>query len=333
MSEQDIICPKCGYTREKIDDEFVSREECPKCGIVYKKCIGTAPLSEEIGANPENILSTSSTAETINGDDVGAGAYEEAIGPGPAITDTDGLSKKDDIIRVEPPTARQLDYAIDLGINIPDNATKEEVSDLIDFHVRRDKSVSRQYQDFAKEHRVRFTQFTGKKTLFDRILHALKQPGKEEDMVSWFVYRVYRELVHGEYDVPIKSPKDPAIQAIASELIKDVSVIKSIRRYAGNEIIWFGQWTTPEGYVRQGGSNRTIAYRRTSSALTESLGLKPRVRSSEKCMDYKSPTQTAGHKPGKREVKNSAAPLSWPTKLVVGFFLFLVLVGILKSCH
>jgi membrane associated rhomboid family serine protease len=32
-----VICPKCGYLRQPKDDDFVSKEECPKCGVVYEK--------------------------------------------------------------------------------------------------------------------------------------------------------------------------------------------------------------------------------------------------------------------------------------------------------
>ena len=32
-----VICPRCGYLRQPKDDDFVSKNECPKCGIVYEK--------------------------------------------------------------------------------------------------------------------------------------------------------------------------------------------------------------------------------------------------------------------------------------------------------
>ena len=32
-----IVCPQCGYERKDIDNNFVSIEECPKCGVFYKK--------------------------------------------------------------------------------------------------------------------------------------------------------------------------------------------------------------------------------------------------------------------------------------------------------
>lgn len=57
------VCPQCGYERKSNDDNFVSAEECPKCGIYYKKWTSagvpndTEPLitnSEGPNVNKEN---------------------------------------------------------------------------------------------------------------------------------------------------------------------------------------------------------------------------------------------------------------------------------------
>ena len=42
-------CPRCGYHRQKSDDNFVPASECPSCGIVYSKHHGDAayPISDE----------------------------------------------------------------------------------------------------------------------------------------------------------------------------------------------------------------------------------------------------------------------------------------------
>jgi hypothetical protein len=48
------VCPKCGYERTTNDNNFVSAEECPKCGIFYKKW---NPSS--ISNNSEPILTSS----------------------------------------------------------------------------------------------------------------------------------------------------------------------------------------------------------------------------------------------------------------------------------
>ncbi len=36
---QNTKCPSCGYERTENDDRFHSKEECPKCGIFYKKYV------------------------------------------------------------------------------------------------------------------------------------------------------------------------------------------------------------------------------------------------------------------------------------------------------
>lgn len=54
------VCPQCGYERKNSDDKFISAEECPKCGIFYKKW---EPSS--ISNNTEAIL-TSNEASNIN---------------------------------------------------------------------------------------------------------------------------------------------------------------------------------------------------------------------------------------------------------------------------
>lgn len=169
----------------------------------------------------------------------------------------------------ELPTERQIAYARDLGISVSAGATKEEVSDLIDARFQKDKPAALHFQAFAKRHGVLFTQYTGKKSLFDRLFARLCRLGREEDMTAWFVFRVYRELVGGKSDVTIKDPDAEVIREIARQLVQDEAVVKSIRRYQGRDLVWFGEWTSPDGTVHNGGSNKTIAYKRASSLLRE----------------------------------------------------------------
>jgi len=169
----------------------------------------------------------------------------------------------------EPPTERQLAYARDLGIAIPADVTKQELSDLIDARLQKDKPAASHFQAFAKRFGVVFTQYVGKKSLFDRLFTHLTRPGREEDMTAWFVFRVYRELVKGRADASIKGPDDLPIREIARVLLEDKSVVQSIRRYQGRDLVWFGEWTSPDGTVHYGASNQTIAYKRASSLLRE----------------------------------------------------------------
>ncbi|HXK29887.1 MAG TPA: hypothetical protein VJ646_16705 [Candidatus Binatia bacterium] len=178
-----------------------------------------------------------------------------------------------------PPTERQLAYAKDLGISVPVDASIEDVSDLIDARLHGDKPAEARHQAIAKRYGVIFTRYTGKKALFDRLMAKLIEPGLEQDLVAWFIYRVYRELVGGKTDARIQSPDEPTIQEIARQLACDEAALKSIRRYQGRDLIWFGQWTAPDGVVHEGGSNQTIAYKRASSMLRDKLGSEVRLGS------------------------------------------------------
>ena len=46
-------CPKCGYERQRKDDEFVPQNECPKCGIIYEKFEAAHEDAKEI-SNPRH---------------------------------------------------------------------------------------------------------------------------------------------------------------------------------------------------------------------------------------------------------------------------------------
>lgn len=196
-------------------------------------------------------------------DEVHARALAEADG-----TIVDSVERLPD----EPATERQLAYAKDLGISVPVGATKEEVSDQLDVHLENDKPADARHLGFADRYGVRYTQYSGKKALYNRIHATLSAPGREQELTAWFVYRVYRELVEGREHVSIDGPDHPVIQGITAQLVQDESVLKSIRRYRGSELIWFGEWTAPDGAVHTGGSNKTIAYKRAAILLRDKAG-------------------------------------------------------------
>jgi len=168
----------------------------------------------------------------------------------------------------DPPTENQLSYAQSLGIAIPAGVTREELSDLISQRTDDDKPASADLLALATSYGAKVTNYTGKKLAFHRIFdHLTTTPDRQQDLAAWFAYRVYRELVHGAAGTAITSPNDPSIQAVAQQLAAQPDVMQSIRRYEGHRLIWFGQWTSPSGSVHEGGSNRTIAYRRAAELL------------------------------------------------------------------
>jgi len=105
--------------------------------------------------------------------------------------------------------------------------------------------------------------------LFNRIQAALTAPGREKQLLSWFTFRVYRELAGGAENAPIAGPNDPIIEEIAAQLSTNEKILKSVRRYDGADLIWFGEWTSPDGTVHNGGSNRTVAYKEAAALLKQ----------------------------------------------------------------
>ncbi len=179
----------------------------------------------------------------------------------------------DTIIQLPPdlPTENQLNYAKDLGIQIPLNATREDVSNLISMAVDGDKPTTERHRQFAKYFGIEVNDYIGKKAMFDLIQYRLTMPGREKELISWFTYRVYRGLVHGLENAPIEGPDDQGIQRIAEQLLNSETVIKSIRRYNGRDLIWFGEYTSPDHCLYYGGSNRTEAYKQVSSMLKDHI--------------------------------------------------------------
>lgn len=171
----------------------------------------------------------------------------------------------------EPPTDKQLAYAKDLGINIPPSMIKDEISDAIAAQRGHDKPASEKHRTIAKKYGVESTQYCGKKSLFDRIFTALKADGREGDLAAWFTYRIYRNLMHGQDGGPVDTPDHPLIGEIGNDLSKFDNVIQSIKRYDGRDLIWFGEWTAPDGRTYQGGSDRTIAYKMAAAALRQRI--------------------------------------------------------------
>lgn len=172
-----------------------------------------------------------------------------------------------------PPTDRQLSYASDLGIDVPSDATSAEVSDLLSFTLEKDKPINERHRSIARYYGVKFTRFTGKRQLCERIFNAVSRPTHENDLATWFTYRVYRHLVQGAENAPIDSPDHPMIKQIASELVADETILSSIRRYRAQDFLSFGQWTAPDGTMYIGGSKRTAAYEKAASLLKDKLNI------------------------------------------------------------
>jgi len=181
----------------------------------------------------------------------------------------------------DPPTEKQLAYAQKLGLYVPPDATKMDVSSLLDMKISGDKPATKRHIGFAKYFDIDLIngdeRFIGKKALFNLIFHTLCEPSREKDLVKWFAFRIYRHLVEGEYEnIQIKTLDHEILDSVATQLYQDEAIIKSIRRYSGEKLIWFGDFTGKNGQVYNGASKRTAAYKTVSALLRAETGLPER---------------------------------------------------------
>ncbi len=129
-------------------------------------------------------------------------------------------------------------------------------------------------------------------------------------------------MVNGADNAQIKNPDDPIIQEIASQLESDEKFIKSARRYEGRDLIWFGEWTTSDGYLLTGGSNRTEAYTIASSLLREKAGIPIRA-SGNTSTKQEIQTLKEGTRQIEKEPKGCFSVIVFAMIVSLGYFAFI----------
>ncbi|MGM0985311.1 MAG: hypothetical protein ACQEXG_18145 [Pseudomonadota bacterium] len=222
----------------------------------------------------------------------------------------------------EPPTERQLAYAQELGIKIPGDATKDELSDLISCKVDEDSKASPQLFTIANGYGVETTRYTREDDVYARIFSALSTPGCEQELAAWFAFNVLKDRSSSRSaDVP-DSPNEPRLNSLASKLVADPKVMQSIKRYSESGLLWFGERTDSEGYTRQGGSIRTAAYKAAAALVDAEFGLKTSTAAtSEKTSRSPSPLKV--------DATDKKSGPSIATIVIIGIIVLIALVAML----
>lgn len=163
------------------------------------------------------------------------------------------------------PTDKQLAYAKDLGIPVPEWASKSDVSLLITRLVEeKDFSAPNvQLVEFANAKNVVFSGCAGKKYLYNTIFNNLS----DYDKVAFFAFSLYRWLSDDRHGNLETSPLKKMFYDFAKDVIQDDAFMNSLKRYRGADLRLFGEVTIPSGQIVEGGSTRTIAYKKTADFL------------------------------------------------------------------
>lgn len=175
-----------------------------------------------------------------------------------------------EVVPFEPPTERQIEYATDLGISIPEDACKWDVSTLIDRVVEKDGEPREELVEFATNHRLFFSKYIGKNALYNLIFRELP----DIDRVAFFIFCVYRHISDDRHANLDTHPFRDRFYEFAKEHVKDERFMKSMNRYQGVDLKFFGELTV-NGWVHSGGSVNTIAFKTARQFLIDNDLIQP----------------------------------------------------------
>jgi hypothetical protein len=170
------------------------------------------------------------------------------------------------VIPFQSPSEAQLNYAENLNISIPENATSKDVSCLIDKKVSHDSDPNPGLIEFADNRNIFFSYYIGKKRLYNLIFSTLN----DVDRTAFFVFSIYRWLSEDRYADLDTHPDRDVFYEFAESVKNDNSFQKSLLKYEGEDLRFFGSINIEdEGGIStyEGGSNRTLAYKKAAEFL------------------------------------------------------------------
>jgi hypothetical protein len=170
------------------------------------------------------------------------------------------------------PTERQIEFARDLKITIPRDASKEDVSALISKKLEYDTDPNPGLYEFADNRGFVFSKYIGKKSLYNLVFSNLETL----DKIAFFAFSLYRFLSDDRHANLDTSPYREDFFAFANKNISNTSFVNSMNKYEGNDLRFFGKLTIKDNNSiteTHGGSVNTIAYKTTADFLQERFGL------------------------------------------------------------
>ena len=182
------------------------------------------------------------------------------------LAEKDGLVIES-IAKVTPGSAteRPLHYARDLGLSFPENINVEEMSHLISRKV--DDLETPQWlidwalTQFPEESGLAISKYIGLRNLLRFLIYAYTEDNDLKALVKLFTYSVINDLRRAKWATPFNQlAEESVVTEIAEKLSKNKPVFGSIKKYLHWELVSFGEYTDSEGFVKRGGSTRTIGY-------------------------------------------------------------------------
>ena len=155
------------------------------------------------------------------------------------------------------PTEAQLNYAANLGIKVPADATKQDVSAMLDFKENNDNAPNVRLLSFAYQQNLYVSKYIGEERLYDFLFEALDLPIK----IVFFIFSIYEHSTKTRTYNPNEHPLKASFVDFSNLYVSDDRFVKSMNRYRGSDLRYFGETNLGDHEYSFGGSRDTIAYK------------------------------------------------------------------------
>ena len=166
------------------------------------------------------------------------------------------------------PSQNQINYALKLGIKIPESATSFDIYCLLTRYEDGDPTNGNlELLEFAGNRGLLYSKFIGKKSLYNLIFDELN----DLDRIAFFIFCIYRYLSDdrdGNLDTHINKQ---SFYDFANEHLYDQKFLKSMNEYSGQSLRFFGSLIVNNRALK-GGSIDTYAYKEAAKYLNEHFG-------------------------------------------------------------
>ena len=163
-----------------------------------------------------------------------------------------------------PPTQEQIIACRNHNSYLPAKVCMIDVSAIISKEMAHDSIPNPELFHYATEMKIKLSYFTGKKALYSIIFDNLEL----RDKIAFFAFCIYRYLSNDRHGNLNTSYRKAYFYEFADSKLEDTSFIKSMNRYSGAELRYFGSIRI-DGNIYSGGSKQTIAYKEVVAFLKE----------------------------------------------------------------
>ena len=163
-----------------------------------------------------------------------------------------------------PPTPNQISSCREYGTYIPGDACSEDVHYIINRVSHHDSIPNPELMTYATEMHIKLSYYIGKRRAYTIIFDTLKN----EDKTAFFIFCVYRFLSDDRRGNLNQSPYKNIFYDFAKAKQSDKSFLRSMNRYRGSDLRFFGELRA-NGTIHTGGSKNTIAYKEARKFLFE----------------------------------------------------------------